>query len=527
MDDGHDRAFKTYRMWSLAAAVAALALSPGCGDHERGVAGAETSRPPNVVLILADDLGYNDISLHGNPLLSTPNIDSLARDGVRFTAGYVSNAVCAPSRAGLLTGRYQQRFGFEFNPTSVRFARAMGGDADGVRDGAFREDQVDKVPAPELMGMRPEEITLAELLKARGYATAQIGKWHLGAHPDLRPDAQGFDSHVGFYAGASMFAERDDPEVVDARLAWSRIDNFVWEVLPYSLVRDGQPSDERPYQTTLWGDEAVSFVLQNRDKPFFLYLAFNAPHNPIQAPKAIYDELEGIDDHTARVYYAMIVAMDRQIGRLLGTLDELGLTEDTIVIFSSDNGGADYVGMTDLNLPWRGWKASFWEGGVRVPFLIRWPAKLPAGIEFDRPVSLLDVFPTVAAAAGAQLPGDRVIDGVDLVPYILRATDGDPHETLYWRCGHYRAVRHGDWKLELSDRPERVWLYDLVEDPGEARNLAGANPEQVAQLRALFESRAEEFIEPVWPSLFEVPVYASAPVGRQDPDDPDYVVWPN
>src|SRR5690606_20615029 len=359
---------------ALALAVAGLALTT---THGPPAAEAAESRPPNVIVIVADDLGHYDLSLTGNPLVKTPNIDSICQGGVRFVTGYAVDAVCAPSRAGLLTGRYPQRYGFEYLPYLAGFHQ--------VRDGTYGQDRHPSVvlpvtpPPPEKNGLPVTEATLAELLKARGYRPAAIGKWHLGYSKPLTPTGRGFDEFVGVLGGSSLYARQDDPSIAAARLPWSTIDNYLWATRTASIQREGKNGPLNGYMTDVLADEAVGFIERAKDQPFFLYLAFTAPHNPLQAPKAIYDRLGHIKDERTRVYYAMIQSMDEAVGRVLAALDKAGIADNTIVVFTSDNGGASYHEIPQENLPYRGWKTTYFEGGLNVPFLMRWPAKLPAG----------------------------------------------------------------------------------------------------------------------------------------------------
>jgi arylsulfatase A-like enzyme len=297
-------------------------------------------RPPNVVVILADDLGWNDLSFRGGGLgggqVKTPRIDSIARDGVSFTAGYAANATCAPSRAALLTGRYPTRSGFEFTPAGVAFMRGFaffnrGADPPPI----YHEDVEEGYPAREAQGLPPSEITLAELLRKRGYRTLQLGKWHLGEAPAFRPEAQGFDESLGFHAGGSMYLPEDDPNVVNSKQDFDPIDRFLWANLPFGVRKDGgDPFAPSAYMTDYLADEAVRAIAANRHRPFFLYLAFNAPHTPLQALRSDYDALAAIGNHTERVYGAMMSSLDRAVGRVLDALREQGLEENTLFLLS-------------------------------------------------------------------------------------------------------------------------------------------------------------------------------------------------
>jgi arylsulfatase A-like enzyme len=279
--------------------------------------------------------------------------------------------------------------------------------------------------------------------------------------------------------------------------------------------------------TDYLAEQSVAAIEANKTRPFFLYLAFNAPHTPLQALRADYDALPGIANHTLRVYGAMVRALDRGVGRVLDALRANGLDQNTLVIFTSDNGGANYIGLPDINRPFRGWKMTFFEGGVHMPFFARWPGVLPAGVKVDEPVAHVDIFATAAKAAGAPLPADRVIDGVDLVGLARGSAGAATHEALFWRSGHYRAVMAGGWKLQLSERPPKTWLFDMSADPTEQKNLAAARPDKVRELTALLERYQAQMVQPSWPALIEGPIPIDHPLGVADHADDEFVDWAN
>lgn len=490
-------------------------------------------RPPNIVLIVADDLGVNDVTATGvgvgKGAVPTPAIDSIAAGGVTFTNGYAGNATCSPSRAAMMTGRYPTRFGFEFTSAPVRFARniaRMGGH--GPVPVVFHEERVKDMPPLETLGVPGSEVTIAETLKGAGYRTLHIGKWHLGEAEGLRPEDQGFDETLGFYAGAAMFLPKDDPDSVNSVQDFDGIDQFLWANLPYAVrFNGGRPFEPKGYLTDYFGDEAVKAIRANRDQPFFLYLAFNAPHTPLQAKKADYDALPGIRDHRERVYGAMIRSLDRNVGKVLAELERQGLAENTIVIFTSDNGGANYIGLPDINKPYRGFKATFFEGGIHVPFFLKWPAQVPAGSTTPARAMHFDVFATAltAARAKAPAPAPGVLDGVDLVALSRGQT---PDRPLFFRSGPYRAVIAGDWKLQLAGTPRKAWLFDLAKDPTERANLAAARPDKVRELTALLDAQDRRAAKPLWPALIEGPMWIDRPVdGTPMPKDAEYIMWSN
>jgi len=496
-------------------------------------AAAPDDRPPNVVVIVADDLGYDDLTWRGGGVadgtVPTPRIDSIAHQGVEFSNGYAGNATCAPSRAAIMTGRYPTRFGFEFTPAPKAFMRLIarwGHDAE--RPPKYFADREKDVPPIEQQGIPPGEITMAEVLKERGYRTLGIGKWHIGEAPAMRPTAQGFDEYLGFLQGAALFGPLDDPAYVEARQEFDPIDAFLWPNLDFAVSKDGGPRfAPSTYMTDYLADEAVRAIDANKNRPFFLYLAFNAPHTPLQATRADYDALAHVENHTERVYAAMIRALDRGVGKVLDALRASGLDENTLVIFTSDNGGANYIGLPDINAPYRGWKMTFFEGGVHTPFFARWPKGMPAGVKVATPAAHVDIFTTVATAAGATVPSDRVIDGVDLAALARGDAGASAREALFWRSGHYRAIRAGDWKLQLSDHPPKTWLFDLGSDPTEKTNVADTRPDKVRELTTLLARYDAQMVPPAWPALIEGPIAIDHPLGVPDSPDDEYVDWAN
>ena len=485
-------------------------------------------RPPNIVLIVADDLGFNDISLNGGGvaggIVQTPNIDAIAREGVRFTTAYAANATCSPSRAAMMTGRYPTRFGFEFTAVPVQFAENLAhGDGVGPLRAIFHRERITPdIPAYPDMGVPESEVTIAEAVKAAGYHTIHIGKWHLGEAPRLQPQNQGFDESLAVLAGGAMYLPPDDPDAVNAKLPWDAIDRFIWANLRHAVTFNGSARfHPRGHMTDYFADEAIQAIEANKDRPFFLYLAFNAPHTPLQATRADYDRLTGIKDHKTRVYGAMIAQLDRRIGDVMAKLKQLGIDDNTLVIFTSDNGAAWYNGIAHLNAPYRGWKATFFEGGIRTPLFLRWPGRIAPGTERADLAGHLDIFSTIAAAAGATPPADRVIDGEDLLAGPTKRS------ALFWRSGDYRAVRAGDWKLQVTKRPDRVRLYNLAADPYERSDLSVREPRRVAELRAMIDTQNRDMAKPIWPGLIEGPIRIDVPLNAPWREGQDYIYWTN
>ena len=501
------------------------------GDDAEGRSLEE--RPPNIVLILADDLGWNDVSMNGpNPTTQTPNIDALAAEGITFTQGYAANGTCAPSRAALMSGRYGTRFGFEFTPTPtgmMPIVELLGNAVERPLQPPAVSNTEQASLSYDEMGMPPSEITLAELLADQGYHTVHIGKWHLGRVNGMAAHEQGFAESLLMASG--LYGRRDDQDVIQARQNFDPIDRFLWAALNFAASFNGGPRFEPPkYLTDYYTDQAVKVIEANKDRPFFLYLAHWAPHTPLQASKEDYEALSHIELHRERVYAAMIRSLDRGVGRVMQALKTNGIDENTLVMFTSDNGGAGYIGLPDVNEPYRGWKITLFEGGIRVPFLARWPARLPAGETFDAPVHHFDMYATAAAAAGADLPTDRVMDGVDLTAYITGIdTSQTPHEYLFFRSGAAQAVRDGRWKLMVSapeGQPRKEWLFDLSAE-GEWRDLLTEQPDIAARLREALAGHNQEQEPSRWPWVMTNAYNVDRDLSEEDQPDDEFAYWSN
>ena len=413
---------------------------------------AQDGGRPNVVVILADDYGFGDCGVNGCKDIPTPNLDALAKNGVRCSNGYVSAPQCSPTRAGLMTGRYQQRFGHEHNAALPDSSLSLA------------------------------ETTLADRLKAAGYATGLVGKWHLGSDEKHHPQARGFQEFFGFLGGANPYLPRGGAGVVPR------------------ILRGKEDAQEKEYLTDAFGREAVAFIGRHAKEPFFLYLAFNAPHGPLEASEKYLKRFEAIKDEKRRTYAAMVSAMDDAVGQVLAKLRAAGLEENTLIFFFSDNGGPTDVNAS-LNVPLRGVKGEVREGGIRVPFFVQWKGRLPAGKVYEQPVIQLDIHPTVLAATGVKAPDAVPLDGVNLLPHLTGKKAEAPHEVLFWRFSFPPkqaerwkwAVRQGDWKLLTdidanrmkSDQPVRYGnrkLVNLATDLGEEKDLSKQHPEKVKAL---------------------------------------------
>lgn len=411
--------------------------------------------PPNILLILADDLGYADVAANGHATdIATPHLDALAAVGVRFTNGYATHPYCSPSRAGLMSGMYQHRFGFEANSGPETYA-------------------------PANFGLPRRIPTLAEKLKKGGYKTSMIGKWHIGFREGLRPHERGFDETYVFHNGARTFYP--DPAGRSP------------------MIRNGKVDPEEPaYLTDAFAEEAVAFIESSKDDPWFLYLAFNAVHTPMEATDDYEARFPNIQNPKRRTLAGMLAAMDDAVGNVMAKVRELDAEEDTLVLFYSDNGGIPPKNAS-LNGPLRGMKGTMFEGGVRVPFLAQWKGRIPAGLVYENPVMGFDCHATALAAAGLPLDNGEApaLDGVDLLPFLTGEKDGRPHEALFWRAGNQHAARVGDYKI-VTQLGAGTMLFDLEKDIAEANDLAATQPEKLVELRKSFRAWSNSMMEQQW-----------------------------
>ena len=409
------------------------------------------SEKPNIVLILVDDLGFADLGIQGCKDISTPNMDSIGKNGVRFSNGYVSCPLCSPTRAGLMTGRYQERFGHEFNP---------GGESNNPN-----------------FGLPLTEKTIAERLKPLGYVTGIVGKWHLGNTFEKRPLQRGFDEFYGFLGGAHPYLPQPNRKKT-------------------GIYRGNEEVESYNFLTEDFGREAVSFIERHKEKPFFLYLPFNAVHAPMQVPEKYIDRFKKIKDKKRRTFAGMLSALDDAVGEILKKIRETKLEEKTLIFLISDNGGPTRS-TSSRNNPLRGFKGQMYEGGIRIPYMMQWKGHLPADEVYHKPVISLDACPTILAAAGSPIPPDAKLDGVNLLPYLTGKNAGSPHEELFWRMGKQGAVRKGDWKLVVTNNKESQ-LYYLAKDIGETKDLAKQNPDKLKELKADYEKWNSQLMKPLW-----------------------------
>jgi arylsulfatase A-like enzyme len=434
--------------------VRGFAIVMGLAACAIGIAASETpgaGTRPNIILLLADDMDYADISLNAGKKTPTPHIDSIANSGVQFTQAYVTCPVCGPSRVGILTGRYQDRVGFVSN----------------------HGPQI-----PENFGLPSSEVLVPEMLKAAGYSTGMMGKWHLGFKPDMTPNAQGFDYFFGHLHGFHDY----HPGVQK----------------PGPILRNAEPVKTTKWLTTTLAEEAAGFIERNTTSPYFLYVPFSAVHDPLQAPEELLQKFSHIQNQRDRTMAAMLYEMDAGIGKILDAVKASGAEQRTLVVFFNDNGGVR-GNLPESNGPLRGGKAMLYEGGIRVPLLMRWPGVITAGTKYDNPVIGLDLLPTFLAAAGTTTTVK--VEGVDLLPYLQGKATGKPHERLFWRfvdAPNQRAVLDGNFKLvQMAD--DAPWeLYDLAKDLGETKDLAAQMADKVAKLAAEWDEWNKDNKDPLW-----------------------------
>ena len=487
---------------------------------------------PNIILILADDMGYNDISSHNGGAadgsLMTSHIDALANSGILFSRGYAANATCAPSRAAIMTGRYPTGFGYEFTPVPGpgRLVLSWIAEEDDFELKARIDKELSKnLPSFMEQGMPTEQITIAEVLRDAGYYTAHIGKWHLGHANGMDPLSQGFDDSLSLVG--PLYAPEDHPEIVNAKFD-TRIDKMIWGMGQYSArFNEGDLFAPDKYVTDYYTDEALKVIEKNKNRPFFLYLSHWAVHNPLQALKSDVEQMSHMSGHNLQVYSGMIAALDRSVGKVVSKLKDLEIHGKTLIIFTSDNGGANYIELEDINKPYRGWKISFFEGGIRVPYIVSWPNEINPGQKSDNPVHHFDIFSTIASAAKIKPSNHKEIDGVNLLPYIKKEIVSKPHQTLFWRSGNHQSVLHGKWKYIISKKENLRWLFDTSLDPMEKNNLIKTHPDKARAIQKILNKFNSEQKEPLFPPGYEVPILIDKYDGQEYEEGDEYIYWSN
>jgi len=491
-----------------------------------------TNSKPNVIVILVDDLGFNQISSYGggmaNGNFKTPNIDKLAKDGVLCTNGYSSSAVCSPSRASLLTGKFPTRFGFEFTPTTSSFMKGIKafGKKEIIEGVYHKESESDMIEIKD-MGLPQSELTIAEILKPQGYHNIHIGKWHLGHSEKFLPRKHGFDESLRMDQG-SLFLPENDPNVINAKLDFDPIDKLLWGNLPYAVnFNEGPRMKPKGHLTDYLTNEAVKVIELNKNRPFFMYMAYWAVHSPLQAKKEDYEKLSYINNHEERVLAAMVMSVDRGVGKIRKALEDNGIDKNTIIVFTSDNGAPGYIGLPDLNKPYRGWKLTHFEGGVHIPFIVNYPNKIPAGQIYNGRISNMDIFSTFSEIAGLKPTNDIEIDGVNILPYLTGEIQGEPDRILFSKSGSLSFLIKEGWKLQIDFMQNKKWLFNLNNDPNEKINLASMNLEKLKELEELLNLKIKEQAKPIWPNLLSWPIFIDKALNQKKSNLDEYTYWPN
>ena len=496
-----------------------------------------TNFKPNIIVVLVDDLGFNQISSYGggmsNGNFKTPNIDNLAKDGVLCTNGYSSSPICSPSRASLLTGRFATRFGYEFTPTTSSMMKAISlfSKKNEVADGIYYDKREENIIDIEQMGLPQSEKTIAEMLKPEGYHNIHIGKWHLGHSKDFLPRKHGFDESLRIDQG-SLFLPEDDKNVINAKLEFDPIDKVLWGNLPYAVnFNEGPRMNPNGHLTDYLTNEAVKVIEKNKNRPFFLYLAYWAVHSPLQAKKEDYEKLSFIENHNERVLASMVMTVDRGVGKIRDVLKKNNIDDNTIIIFTSDNGAPGYIGLPDLNKPYRGWKLTHFEGGVHVPFMVSYPNKIPKGTTYSGRVSSLDILSTVASVAGVDMNRNDLkeieFDGANVLPYLIGENEGEPQRVLFNKSGNYSFIIKEGWKLQVDLVQNKKWLYNLNEDPTEQINLIKSDLKKLNELEKILNKKLSEQVKPIWPSLLDWPIFIDKTLDEKVNKNDEYIFWAN
>ena len=498
---------------------------------------SRTNSKPNIIVVLVDDLGFNQISSYGggmaNGKFKTPNIDKLASDGVLCTNGYSSSPVCSPSRASLLTGRFATRFGYEFTPTTSSMMKAVNvfSKKNEVVDGIYHNDRSENIIDIEQMGIPQSERTIAEMLKPEGYHNIHIGKWHLGHAKDFLPRRHGFDESLRMDQGSLFLPEYDD-DVVNAKIDFDPIDKLLWGNLPYAVnFNEGTRIKPEGHLTDYLTNEAVKAIEKNKNRPFFLYLAYWAVHSPLQAKKEDYEKLSFIENHEERVLASMVMTVDRGVGKIRDVLKKNNIDDNTIIIFTSDNGAPGYIGLPHLNKPYRGWKLTHFEGGIHIPYIVSYPNKIPKGKTYDGRVSNLDIFSTVASVADVDLNRNDLreieFDGVNILPYLSGENEGEPERILFNKSGDYSFLIKDGWKLQVDLVQNKKWLYNLKRDPTEKINLIESDIEKLNELELILSNKLSEQVKPIWPSLLDWPIFIDKTLDEKVNKTDEYIFWAN
>ena len=466
------------------------------------------SKRPNVVLIIVDDLGFNDLT-------NSPNIQSIYKNGAKFNNAYAAHATCAPSRASIMTGKFSTKLGVEFTPHPISLDILMYFQQDLVNKNILNWTNILTNPTMESMSLNKNETLISNVLRDSGYLNYYLGKWHLGENEGHRPLERGYDESLSFLFGASVYGDKDDPNIISAPIERSVYDTYMTNLVPFGISHNnGKMFKPDKYMTDYLSDNAVDIINSKSEStdPFFITLAYNAPHNPYQALLSDYENETGL--HHEKVYKAMIKAVDRGVGNVIEALKKSGKYENTLIVFTSDNGGTHLIGIDDINYPHNGWKCTFFEGGLRVPLFLQWPDKIPKETEYNKTVSHVDIFSTITSVVNYD---DSYVDGKNLIAHVLKEENEEPHKTLFWRSGDYRLLKVDNWKLSISDHMNKQWLFNINKDPQELNNLINHVPHNET-IKSKYNEMKEQLIEinsnqsdPLWksPIMIPTPIYGS------------------
>lgn len=475
---------------------------------------------PNILLIVADDFGYNDA-------LGLKNIESIYKNGVDFNNAYAGHATCAPSRASLLTGKFSTKIGAEFTPHPASLDLLMHFQNNIVHKNIVNFTNLVNNPSMEYLALNKSEVMISNVLKKHNYTNYFVGKWHLGEMDGHRPLERGFDESLAFLYGASMYAEETDNKIVTAQAVESLYNSYMANLLPFGISHNnGKMFKPNEYMTDYLSNNVVDIIKNERNArdPFFITLAYNAPHSPYQALKSDYDLETG--EHHEKVYKAMLRSVDRGIGNIIETLKNENEYNNTIIIFTSDNGGTHLAGVDNINHPYNGWKCTFLEGGIRVPLFIQWPNKIQPNTKCDTTVSHVDIFSTMSALVNYN---NEDIDGVNLIPYILKEKNDEPHESLFWRSEDYVTIKVNEWKLSIARHMNKSWFFNLIDDHKEENNLMdfiysnGTIKYEYDKIYRHMTDTEKQQIAPSWNSPIKtaIPLYKKVITSEDD----DYVYW--
>ena len=459
------------------------------------------STPPNLLFVFPDQMRASTLGFMEKEPVMTPHLDRFASEGLVLTNAVSNAPVCSPYRAMMMSGRYPISNGVVSNTTSKL--------------------------APLDIQLRKDEVCWSDILKENGYSLGYIGKWHLGHSEKFLPRKHGFDESLRMDQG-SLFLPEDDPNIINAKIDFDPVDKLLWGNLPYAVnFNEGPRMNPDGHLTDYLTNEAVKAIDANKNRSFFMYLAYWAVHSPLQAKKDDYEKLSFIKNHKERVLASMVLTVDRGVGKIRKALKDNGIDQNTIIIFTSDNGAPGYIGLPDLNKPYRGWKLTHFEGGVHIPFIVNYPNKIAAGQIYNGRVSNMDIFSTFSEIAGLKPTNDVEIDGVNILPYLTGEIQGEPDRILFSKSGSLSFLIKEGWKLQIDFIQNKKWLFNLNNDPNEKINLASINLEKLKELEELLNSKIKEQAKPIWPNLLSWPIFIDKTLNQKKSNLDEYTYWPN